>query len=640
MGVIALCMTSSASATSGTTAASFAGGATRAYVDGVVLVRYAEHTSKVAQQQLEAGVQAKRLRTVGNETRVLRVAKGDVAATVAHLRKLPNVLYAEPNYILHANAVTPADPSFAELWGLHNTGQTLGCSTSCFGTATGTGDADVDMPEAWDISTGGTATTVGVVDTGVDYAHPDLAANIWSAPRAFDVTIGGTTITCPAGSHGFNAITNTCDPMDDHNHGTHVSGTIGAIGGNSVGVTGVNWSTRIMGLKFLSASGSGTTVGAINAIEFAIQANAAVGANVRVLSNSWGGGGFSQALLDEINKANTSNMLFVAAAGNDGLNNDTTPQYPSGYDAPNIISVAATDNRDLKATFSNWGATTVDLGAPGVDILSTTRANTYSWFSGTSMATPHVSGTAALILSVCDLSTAALKADILTTVDPIASMSGRTTTGGRLNANGAVRACAPPPVSAPPAPTDLSATAGNASVSLAWTSSAGAASYTVKRSAAAGGPYATVASGLTAASYTDTGLANGTTYHYVVSAVNTGGESPNSGEASATPQAPVGGFTLSVTPAKRFVPAGKTRIYTVAVTRSGSFSGSVALSIAGLAKGMTATFSPNPVGGASSMLTVKTRSVTPRGTFVLTVTGIAGSVTQTATATLVVTRPA
>jgi subtilisin family serine protease len=189
------------------------------------------------------------------------------------------------------------------------------------------------MPEAWDISTGGTATTIGVVDTGVDYTHPDLAANIWSAPRAFDVTIGGTTITCPAGSHGFNAITNTCDPMDDHNHGTHVSGTIGAIGGNSVGVTGVNWSTRIMGLKFLSASGSGTTVGAINAIEFAIQANAAVGANVRVLSNSWGGGGFSQALLDEINKANASNMLFVAAAGNEGLNNDTTPQYPSGYDA-------------------------------------------------------------------------------------------------------------------------------------------------------------------------------------------------------------------------------------------------------------------------------------------------------------------
>jgi cellulose 1,4-beta-cellobiosidase len=177
-------------------------------------------------------------------------------------------------------------------------------------------------------------------------------------------------------------------------------------------------------------------------------------------------------------------------------------------------------------------------------------------------------------------------------------------------------------------------------VSLAWTSSAGAASYTVKRSAAAGGPYATVASGLTAASYTDTGLANGTTYHYVVSAVNTGGESPNSGEASATPQAPVGGFTLSVTPAKRFVPAGKTRIYTVAVTRSGSFSGSVALSVGGLAKGMTATFSPNPVAGASSKLTVKTRSVTPRGTFVLTVTGIAGSVTQTATATLVVTRPA
>ncbi|MDX6593344.1 MAG: hypothetical protein QOJ13_2540 [Gaiellales bacterium] len=640
LGVVALCMTSSASAASGAaTAASSSAKAEPAYVDGVVLVGYTQRTAKVVTQRLEAGVHAKLLRTVGDGTRVLRVAKGQVPAIVAQLRKLANVRYAEPNYILRADAVTPADPSFGELWGLHNGGQTLHCAPACFGSAAGTADADADVPEAWDISTGGISTTVGVVDTGVDYSHPDLAANMWSAPREFTVTIAGTTITCPAGSHGFNAITNTCNPMDDHYHGTHVAGTIGAVGGNGVGVTGVSWNTRMMGLKFLGAGGSGTVTGAINAIEFAIQANAAVGANVRVLSNSWGGGGFSQALLDQITKANTSNMLFVAAAGNDGRNTDTTPNYPSSYTAPNMVAVAATDNSDQRASFSNYGVASVDLGAPGVDILSTSLGNTYRWLSGTSMATPHVSGTAALILSVCDLDTAALKADILGTVDLIGSMTGLTTTGGRLNANRALRACAAPPVSPPLTPADLTATAGNAHVQLMWTTSTGAASYAVKRSLTPGGPYVTLAGGLTATSFTDTGVTNGTTYHYVVSAVNGDGESPNSSEASATPTAPVPNFTLSVTPAKRFVPAGQTRTYTVSMARSGGFSGGIRLSVTGLVRGMTATFSPNPVGGASSKLTVRTRGITPRGTYALTITGTGGSHTRRATATLVVTRP-
>jgi hypothetical protein len=284
-----------------------------------------------------------------------------------------------------------------------------------------------------------------VIDTGVDYNHPDLAANIWSAPSAFSVTIGGQTITCPQGSHGFNAINNTCNPLDDNNHGTHVSGTIGAVGNNAQGVVGVNWVTRIMGLKFLSAAGSGTTVDAIDCIEFAIQAKAAFAAsgaaNVRVLSNSWGGGGFSQALLDQINKANTNDMLFVAAAGNNNSNNDVTPHYPSSYNAPNVVAVASTTNRDARSSFSNFGATSVDLGAPGSSILSTVRNGGYSSFSGTSMATPHVSGAAALVLSECSLNTADLKANILNNVDLISSMSGITVTGGRLNADKAIRAC-------------------------------------------------------------------------------------------------------------------------------------------------------------------------------------------------------
>jgi subtilisin family serine protease len=364
----------------------------------------------------------------------LRSRSRDVIDLVNLLSSMPGVAYAEPNYIVRAT-LTPNDTRFGELWGLNNTGQSGGIA-----------GADISAVSAWDVSTGSRSAVVGVIDTGVDYNHPDLAANIWSAPTSFSVTIGGQTITCAQGSHGFNAINNTCNPLDDNNHGTHVSGTIGAVGNNGQGVVGVNWTASIMGLKFLSASGSGTTADAIDCIEFAVQAKQAFagsgGANVRVLSNSWGGGGFSQALLDQINKANTNDMLFVAAAGNAGSNNDTTANYPSNYNAPNVLAVASTTRTDARSSFSNFGATTVDLGAPGSSILSTVRNGGYSTFSGTSMATPHVSGAAALVLSECTLNTAALKSNLMANVDPIASMSGITVTGGRLNVDKAIRACA------------------------------------------------------------------------------------------------------------------------------------------------------------------------------------------------------
>jgi hypothetical protein len=350
------------------------------------------------------------------------------------MSSMPGVEYAEPNYIVRTT-LTPNDTRFGELWGLNNTGQSAGVA-----------GADISAVSAWDVSTGSRSAVVGVIDTGVDYNHPDLAANMWSAPTSFTVTIGGQTITCPQGSHGFNAINNTCNPLDDNNHGTHVSGTIGAVGNNGQGVVGVNWIASIMGLKFLSATGSGNTADAIDCIEFAVQAKQAFagsgGANVRVLSNSWGGGGFSQALLDQINKANTNDMLFVAAAGNAGSNNDTTQNFPSNYNAPNVLAVASTTRTDARSSFSNFGATTVDLGAPGSSILSTVRNGGFSSFSGTSMATPHVSGAAALVLSECTLNTAALKANLMTNVDPIPSMSGITVTGGRLNVDKAIRACA------------------------------------------------------------------------------------------------------------------------------------------------------------------------------------------------------
>ena len=328
----------------------------------------------------------------------------NVSSLLAHLSTRSDVLYAEPNYIVYAEDL-PNDPRFPELWGLLNIGQTIG------GIA-GSPGADIGAAAAWDGALGSRNTVVGVVDTGIDYTHPDLAGNIWSAPASFSVTIGGQRITCAAGTHGFNAITRSCDPFDDHFHGTHVAGTIGAVGNNGVGVAGVNWFASIMGLKFLTSAGSGTVANAINAIEFAVQAKAAFpsgGANVRVLSNSWAGGAFSQALLDEINRANQSEMLFVAAAGNSASDNDAVPTYPASYAAPNVVAVAATSNLDALASFSNYGANSVHLGAPGVQVLSTLLGGTYGYLSGTSMATPHVSGAAALLLSRCTANTAAVK---------------------------------------------------------------------------------------------------------------------------------------------------------------------------------------------------------------------------------------
>ena len=410
----------------------------REAVAGEVLVRYRNPQAAFERSRAEGEADADDVEMVGRRgLRRMHSRRHGTHALLAMLSANPDVELVEPNYIIRVST-TPNDPSFMNLWGLLNTGQDSG--------GAGFAGSDIDATLAWDLTTGSRATVVGVVDTGIDYNHPDLAANIWSAPAAFSVTIGGVVISCAAGTHGFNAITNTCNPMDDHNHGTHVSGTIGGVGNNGIGVAGVNWTASLMGLKFLSSGGSGSTSDAIKAIEFAVQAKAVFagtnGANVRVLSNSWGGGGYSQSLLDEINRANSNDMLFVAAAGNSGTNNDAIPSYPASYSAPNMVAVAATDNRDQRASFSSYGAASVHLGAPGVNVLSTIRGSSYAYFNGTSMATPHVAGAAALLLSACPLTTAELKTALLTTVDPIASMAGVTTTGGRLNVNTAIRSCA------------------------------------------------------------------------------------------------------------------------------------------------------------------------------------------------------
>jgi len=347
-----------------------------------------------------------------------------------------DVLYAEPNYLIYATDV-PNDPLFGNQYGLQNVGQTIQGQTGVPG-------ADISAVPAWDITVGSADNVVAVVDTGVNYLHPDLADNIWSAPDDFTVTIGDLEISCPKGSHGYNAITDSCDPLDDNGHGTHCSGIIGAVGNNGIGVSGVNWTASIMGAKFLPASGPGTTADAVKAMEFTIQAKQIfadiAGANVRVSSNSWGGGGFDQSLLDGIVDAYDNDILFVVAAGNNGRNIDLQPLYPASYGVPNEVVVAGTDNRDGRYINTNYGINTVHLGAPAVQVQSTYRVS-YAYLTGTSMAAPHVSGAAALVLSVCDLTTDDLKQLLLDNADPIPSMDGITATGGRLNVFNALSAC-------------------------------------------------------------------------------------------------------------------------------------------------------------------------------------------------------
>lgn len=342
----------------------------------------------------------------------------DEQKLLRELKSDPNIEYAEPNYIVSIDAI-PNDPSFSELYGLHNTGQFQFLV-----------DADIDAPEAWDTNTGNRNVIVAVIDTGVDYTHEDLAANMWTNTNEVVNGIDDDENGFIDDVKGWDFINHDNNPMDDNGHGTHVSGTIGAVGNNGIGVVGVNWQVKIMPLKFGSANGFGTNADAISAIQYAIL----MGADI--MSNSWGSGAFSQSLKDAVTAANNAGILFVAGAGNGnpGTDNDINAFYPASYDVPNVISVAATDYNDAKAGFSNYGANTVHLGAPGVNIYSTVPNNGYGYKSGTSMATPHVAGAAALLLSSNPaLSQLDLKNKILIASDPIISMQGKTISGGRLN---------------------------------------------------------------------------------------------------------------------------------------------------------------------------------------------------------------
>ncbi|MEY3033057.1 MAG: hypothetical protein RLZZ622_1532 [Planctomycetota bacterium] len=413
---------------------------------------------------------------------------------------------------------TPNDPRYGDLYGLHNTGQ-----------SGGTPDADIDAPEAWQVSTGSRDVIVGVVDTGIDYTHPDLAANIWVNPGE----IAGNGIDDDGNGfvddvHGYDFVNDDGDPFDDNGHGTHCAGTIGGVGNNGTGVAGVNWEVSLMGLKFLSASGSGSTSDAIQAINYATMMRTQFGQNIRVTSNSWGGGGSSSAMRQAIEAGAAADILFVAAAGNDGSDNDATPQYPASYTSGAVVSVAATDRNDALAGFSNYGATSVDLAAPGASIVSTVPGGGYASYSGTSMATPHVAGAAALAIAVDPtLSVADLKTALLGTVDGVSGLTGKVLTGGRLNAGTLIASLSSDPT-VPAAPGSILASDGTSlgGVQIAWSGSLFADSYTLYRGESANSATATVlADGLTTTSYLDSAAAIDTVYPYWVTASNDLGSS-------------------------------------------------------------------------------------------------------------------
>ncbi|WP_413943723.1 S8 family serine peptidase [Bdellovibrio sp. HCB-162] len=345
---------------------------------------------------------------------------------VKSLSENPLVDIVEPNFIYRINK-TPNDPMLGQLWGMINTGQADSQRRQ------GIAGVDIGAEKAWDITTGSKDVIVAVIDTGVDYNHPDLKDNLWvneaelnGKPGVDDD--GNGIVDDIHGANFVDANKPTGNPLDDHGHGSHCSGTIGATGNDGKGIVGVAWNVRIMGVKFLSASGSGSLDGALKGIDYATKMGA------KIMSNSWGGGGYSETLKQAIERSNAAGALFVAAAGNESNNNDANPTYPATYDVPNVLSVAAIDNRGQIASFSNYGKTKVHVGAPGVNIYSSITGGGYDSWSGTSMATPHVSGMAVLLASnEPNLTNVEMKERIIATSRPIAGLRGKAR-GGLVDA--------------------------------------------------------------------------------------------------------------------------------------------------------------------------------------------------------------
>lgn len=481
-------------------------------------------------------------------------------AALAAYQHNPHVEYAELNWAVTPQVVSN-DPYYTNgsLWGMYGD-QTS--PTNVYGSQAG---------EAWAAGyTGSQDVYVGIIDEGIDYNHPDLDANVWTNPwdPADGIDNDGNGRVDDIHGWDFYSKDNSVYDGTADDHGTHVTGTIAGEGANGTGVAGVNWNVKYISGKFLGPNG-GYTSDAISAIDYMTDLKTRHGMNIVALNNSWGGGGFSQGLLDAITRAANANILFIAAAGNGGTdqvgdNNNTTASYPSNYDTTSgagydsVIAVAAISSTGGLASFSNYGSTTVDIGAPGVGIYSTLPNNSYGSYSGTSMATPHVTGAAALYAATYAASHAGqmpsaqtIKSALLNSAIPTASLSGKTATGGRLDIYGALQQ--QQSVAAPDAPFGLTATATSGMpINLAWsqTASSNETGFRIERSAP-GQSFAEIATvGSNVTSYTDSSsaLQPNTLYTYRVRAYNAGGNSDYSNTASATtPQAVVNGTGTGLT---------------------------------------------------------------------------------------------
>ena len=402
--------------------------------EGTLLVGFKPGVSAASARQLHAALGSETIRDFRDlRLHLVRLQEElTVEEAIRRYRADSRVAYAEPDYRVSIQ-VTPDDPRFNELWGLHNVGQTGGVN-----------DADIDGPEAWNLSTGGLSVIVAVLDTGIDTTHPDLLENLWvNAGEVADNGLDDDGNGYIDDVHGIDAILDSGNPWDDHGHGTHVAGTIGAAGNNGTGVAGVNWNVRIMSCKFLDAYGGGYTSDAVECLQY-VNLMRGRGADIVATNNSWGGSGYSQALAEAIDAQRE--ILFVAAAGNDGRSDDYMEFYPASYELPNVVAVAASNHVDALAGFSNFGRSTVQIAAPGEAILSTLPATNYwgisggyGYLSGTSMATPHVTGVAALLRGAITIRDWRVVRNLLLSGgDPLAAFDALTITGRRLNASGSV----------------------------------------------------------------------------------------------------------------------------------------------------------------------------------------------------------
>ena len=606
------------------------------HAEGVVLVEFLPGTAAAERASIRRGAGAASSEVLSHlapDTEKVRLGPGVmVEQAIVNLLRNPNVRYAEPDYLLTHEA-TSNDPYYTggSLWGMYGDATS---PANQYGSGAG---------EAWGAGyTGSSTVYVGVIDEGVDFSHPDLKDNVWTNPFDPVDSIDNDGNGFVDDVHGWDFYYDDSSVYDGtaDDHATHVAGTIGAKGGNGIGVAGVNWNITMISTKFLGPGG-GYTSDAVAALDYLTDLKTRHGLNIVATNNSWGGGGYSQTLLNAINRSGSAGILFVAAAGNGnkagiGQNNDTTPSYPSNYAANNVIAVAAITSTGSLASFSNYGATSVDIGAPGVGVYSTLPANSYGSYSGTSMATPHVTGALALYAAANPGVTASdLQSRLLNSARATGSLVGKTSTGGRLDI-GAMLVGSPTPVNHPPVanPQTVTTTAGTAvSITLTGSDPDGDTLSFAIVSNTSNGTLSGAAPNLT---YTpDPGFVGQDSFTFAVSDGKL-----TSAEATVditVDAAPAQSFSVTASPSSRTVRKGKSASYSITVASIGGYSLPVTLALGVLPGGCSFQLTPSSVAPpGTSTLKVSTSSTTTPGTYTLTVTGTGPGHSETVSINLTV----